>query len=335
MYAGEVKEAVVAETSEPGLGSNCPAGDWAVQNGSHCVLRWSEEAALVLTMAVVVAAEPAVIAFLALARTSGIGCAAAIGKKADEALPSPRKKADEALPSPRGEVKRNQNILKAENLDRNGDGRRRSERNFSDLFGQSSGRPLPLSTAGRSEFHATATASWMDSTTETSARNHERRAGLAESGSLVFDPSAQSMEKILPLSPRGAAPRRSPDWFEERTCWDFSPQNAMHIGVELARRSREGPARRVQSLDAGRPGRGNIAPAERKQANLASRLTGASQPTAAGTPKGRARSAIADSPSMVRSGDLSPAARSALSLLTPNSARERKFKELHSSAKLI
>ena len=26
--AGEVKEAVVAETSEPGLGSNCPAGDW-------------------------------------------------------------------------------------------------------------------------------------------------------------------------------------------------------------------------------------------------------------------------------------------------------------------
>lgn len=219
--------------------------------------------------------------------------------------------------------------------DRNGDGRRRSERNFSDLFGQSSGRPLPLSTAGRSEFHATATASWMDSTTETSARNHERRAGLAESGSLVFDPSAQSMEKILPLSPRGAAPRRSPDWFEERTCWDFSPQNAMHIGVELARRSREGPARRVQSLDAGRPGRGNIAPAERKQANLASRLTGASQPTAAGTPKGRARSAIADSPSMVRSGDLSPAARSALSLLTPNSARERKFKELHSSAKLI
>ena len=25
--AGEVKEAVVAETSEPGLGANCPAGD--------------------------------------------------------------------------------------------------------------------------------------------------------------------------------------------------------------------------------------------------------------------------------------------------------------------
>ena len=25
---GEVKEAVVAEPSEPGLGSNCPAGDW-------------------------------------------------------------------------------------------------------------------------------------------------------------------------------------------------------------------------------------------------------------------------------------------------------------------
>ncbi|CAE7785125.1 unnamed protein product [Symbiodinium sp. CCMP2456] len=207
--------------------------------------------------------------------------------------------------------------------DRNGDGRRRSERNFSDLFGQSSGRPMPLSAAGRSEFHATATASWMDSTTETSARNHGRRAGLAESGSLVFDPSAQSMEKILPLSPRGAVPRRSPDWFEERTCWDFSPQNAMHIGVELARRSREGSARRVQSLDAGRPGRGNIAPAERKQANLASRLAGVSRPAAA------------DSPSMVRTGDLSPAARSALSVLTPNSARERKFKELHSSAKLI
>eukprot|EP00439_Symbiodinium_sp_Y106_P001610 s5446_g1.t1 len=72
--AGEVKEAVVAETSEPGLGANCPAGDWVpfvpdvflqgfdsvfdgeivVENGSHCVLRWNEEAALVLTMAVVV-----------------------------------------------------------------------------------------------------------------------------------------------------------------------------------------------------------------------------------------------------------------------------------------
>eukprot|EP00439_Symbiodinium_sp_Y106_P000987 s7633_g1.t1 len=26
--AGEVKEAVVAETAEPGLGANCPVGDW-------------------------------------------------------------------------------------------------------------------------------------------------------------------------------------------------------------------------------------------------------------------------------------------------------------------
>ncbi|CAJ1443749.1 unnamed protein product [Effrenium voratum] len=60
--------------------------------------------------------------------------------------------------------------------DRRNDQRRRSERNYSDLFGTSSSRPTPLA-AGRSEFHSTATACWMDATTETSARNLARRAG--------------------------------------------------------------------------------------------------------------------------------------------------------------
>eukprot|EP00434_Breviolum_minutum_P003472 symbB.v1.2.003053.t1/scaffold161.1/size290820/4 len=77
--------------------------------------------------------------------------------------------------------------------DRVNDHRRRSERNFSDLFGTSSARPLALCEAGRSEFHGAATASWMDATTETSARNLERRLGSRE-GNLVYDAHAKSVE---------------------------------------------------------------------------------------------------------------------------------------------
>ena len=95
--AREVKEAVVAETAEPGLGANCPAGDWvpfvpdvSLQGFDSCVLdgeigpicacvcagsqiwnrsepcgvalsygvlHWNVEAELVQSMAVVVVAE--------------------------------------------------------------------------------------------------------------------------------------------------------------------------------------------------------------------------------------------------------------------------------------
>ncbi|CAK9061831.1 unnamed protein product [Durusdinium trenchii] len=223
--------------------------------------------------------------------------------------------------------------------DRMNDQRRQSERNFSDLFGTASARPLQLNEAGRSEFHSSATASWMDSTTETSARNLHRRSG---EGSLIYDPTAKSVESIaLPLSPRSC--ERSVDVMkEERAFWDVSPPSpraGMAAGVEVARRHRE--RIRARSHDSGRTR--ELTPSERKLANLASGqlriATGASsEPHDDGRRSSQAigtrRNMVVDSPRSVRHGTFgedSPAARSALARAAPNSARQRRMKDMLTS----
>lgn len=220
--------------------------------------------------------------------------------------------------------------------DRINDHRRRSERNYSDLFGTGSARPLSLGEAGRSELHAAATASWLDATTETSARNLERRNGSRE-GNLVYDAHAKSVESIaLPLSPRSSA-RQVDLMQEERACWDLSPKvGSMASAVEVARRQRE--PRRPRSYDAGNFRA--LSASERKHANLASGqlrcATGAKplphddgrqSPLARGSRRG-----VVDSPAFsARCGEESPAARAALERAAPNSARQRRLKEMLTS----
>eukprot|EP00435_Cladocopium_sp_Y103_P013687 s1654_g3.t1 len=204
--------------------------------------------------------------------------------------------------------------------DRINDHRRRSERNYSDLFGTGSARPLSLGEAGRSR-----------------------------EGNLVYDAHAKSVESIaLPLSPRSKA--RQVDLMQEdgerhaclesrheRACWDLSPKvGSMASAVEVARRQRE--PRRPRSYDAGNFR--TLSASERKHANLASgqlRCATGAEPLPhddgrqSPLARGSRRGAVVDSPAFsaryIGRGEDSPAARAALERAAPNSARQRRLKE--------
>jgi len=235
--------------------------------------------------------------------------------------------------------------------DKEGDTRRRCERNYSDLFGTKSGQYLPRSAAGRSEMHSTANATWFDATTETSAKNIERRVGENRPGTLIYDPRAKSVASALPLSPRSIQPKSPEDskvHKEERACWDVMPQGGMAIGVEVARRRRElrmngasGTSPRSEA-----PALGETSPTDRKRSNLASgqfRLgTGAPQEPhddgrpAAWTVKGVSRSTVSPvPPHPTREKRLAMSPRSAQPLPRQDSARSRKLTEMMTSEGIL
>eukprot|EP00931_Biecheleriopsis_adriatica_P023944 TRINITY_DN15011_c0_g1_i2.p1 TRINITY_DN15011_c0_g1~~TRINITY_DN15011_c0_g1_i2.p1 ORF type:complete len:515 (+),score=76.19 TRINITY_DN15011_c0_g1_i2:42-1547(+) len=229
--------------------------------------------------------------------------------------------------------------------DRCGNQRRRCERNYSDLFGQESGRPVSVAVAGRSEMHGAATASWMDAVTETSARNISRRHGDDSAGTMIYDPKARSVESALPLSPRANVPERSPEEKKqsekERACWDVLPQGGLGAGVEIARRRRE---LRIQahakSEGNTRDDEAEPTPSQRKRVNLASGQlragTGAQlepHDDGRGAPA-RKTSSVQPVPTPRRlgsSGTVDPLSMSTRKIQPPDSARGRKMKEMMTS----
>eukprot|EP00930_Biecheleria_cincta_P044316 TRINITY_DN30434_c0_g1_i1.p1 TRINITY_DN30434_c0_g1~~TRINITY_DN30434_c0_g1_i1.p1 ORF type:complete len:521 (+),score=72.81 TRINITY_DN30434_c0_g1_i1:44-1606(+) len=231
--------------------------------------------------------------------------------------------------------------------DKQEDNRRRCERNYSDLFGTKSGQYLPRSAAGRSEMHSTANATWFDATTETSAKNIERRVGENRPATLIYDPKVKSVASALPLSPRSVQPKSPEEGKidkQERACWDVLPHGGMAIGVEVARRRRElrmngasgtSPKSEASALD-------DLSATDRKRSNLASgqlRLgTGAPREPhddgrpAAWTVKGVSRATVSPvPPHPTREKRLATSPRSAQTLPRQDSARSRKLTEMMTS----
>lgn len=187
--------------------------------------------------------------------------------------------------------------------------------------------------------HSTANATWFDATTETAARNIERRVG-ENKGTLIYDPNAKSVASALPLSPRSKQETKSPEHIlvdkQERACWDVMPHGGMAIGVEVARRRRELRNKGASPKDEALPLQ-DISPTNRKRSNLASgqfRLgTGAAQEPhddgrpAAWTVKSANRSTVAPTP--LHPTRASP--RSTQTLSRQDSARTRKLKDMATS----
>jgi len=232
--------------------------------------------------------------------------------------------------------------------DAQGEQRRRVERNYSDLFGNSTPRSAPRV---RSDFHGVANACWMDAATETSARKQvqrqsdSRRAGQDGEGTMIYDPTTRSMDAVLPLSPRRAAQLSQEEKTklkQERACWDVLPHGGFATGVEVARR-RCDHRLRAHAKSTGALVDTELSASERKRVNLASGQlragTGAAkEPHDDGRPNelatlrtSRSTVSVPSSPSSRARGLLESSSMSMRNLHPPDSARGRKMKEMMSS----
>eukprot|EP00747_Dinoflagellata_sp_TGD_P206622 gnl/TRDRNA2_/TRDRNA2_80314_c0_seq1.p1 gnl/TRDRNA2_/TRDRNA2_80314_c0~~gnl/TRDRNA2_/TRDRNA2_80314_c0_seq1.p1 ORF type:complete len:477 (-),score=84.78 gnl/TRDRNA2_/TRDRNA2_80314_c0_seq1:108-1481(-) len=129
--------------------------------------------------------------------------------------------------------------------------RRRTEKNYSELFGSQMGQRQDIrSTCGREELHGTRTCSFLDSRSEIAVRNKDRWRGdraheatAADEGKSVrLDNMRKEAELESELFDRRAPEKLHPDTEvqqllnNERTCWDTS--DGLQSGAEIARRSR-------------------------------------------------------------------------------------------------
>ncbi|CAE8617470.1 unnamed protein product, partial [Polarella glacialis] len=226
-----------------------------------------------------------------------------------------------------------------------GNDRRRLDRSYSDLFGNASGRPSPRGVLSRSELHGTASASWIDSATETSARvsrNAERRSPRGidyvelDAGTLIYNPRSKP---VVPVRSEEEIRKGT----QERACWDVLPQGGMQTAVEIARRRRENRINAMARSTGSLAEPKTLSACERKRANLASGQlrTGTGAPlephddgrASAWTVPGARRSAVSPVPSPSarhRSISDSPSLVNVRGI-PPHSARGRKIKDMMTS----
>mmetsp|Transcript_60867 Transcript_60867/g.162942 ORF Transcript_60867/g.162942 Transcript_60867/m.162942 type:complete len:446 (-) Transcript_60867:96-1433(-) len=170
--------------------------------------------------------------------------------------------------------------------------RRRSERNYSDLFGKPTAGSSAIS---RTELHGTTNAHFLDFHVEIASRKMERRSPPPPKERVIYRPSAST----------------------ERACWDT--RSIMDSSSEIARRSRE-----HAQQEGDRQARDRSA-SERKRVELGSgqlRLGTGAQPE----PHDAARHAATPSPSQRTRRSLtdSPLATRSYRSMRPESARARK-----------
>lgn len=151
--------------------------------------------------------------------------------------------------------------------------RRRSEKNFSDLFGHQMGERREIR-GQREEVNATRTCSFLDTRSEIGNRNKEKWR-VDESQKAAHRKEAQiHNSRLFGHDEPDRPPTQRPEPIEahhlERSCWDT--KDIMHTGSEIARR------RRLKEFD----GVESHTAVDRKQEDLASRqirmATGASPP---------------------------------------------------------
>eukprot|EP00419_Tripos_fusus_P075936 CAMPEP_0172878872 /NCGR_PEP_ID=MMETSP1075-20121228/110815_1 /TAXON_ID=2916 /ORGANISM="Ceratium fusus, Strain PA161109" /LENGTH=436 /DNA_ID=CAMNT_0013730759 /DNA_START=1 /DNA_END=1311 /DNA_ORIENTATION=+ len=136
--------------------------------------------------------------------------------------------------------------------------RRRTERNFSDIFG--SPRARPESSRNRTELHETANVSFLDPSVEISirreCRSKENRGPVAagcEAADIIYHPRSHHPAEVLQVPPPRVARARSPEEkrasFKERACWDTA--TIMDSGAEIARMNWERSLQRSEGCQQG------------------------------------------------------------------------------------